>query len=428
LTQAELEIILIHLGDTALDHHIQRLSTWQKIRRKDQTPPPGDWLIWLLLGGRGAGKTRAGAEWIRQQVTDGAKRIALVAPSYNEAREVMVEGESGLLNIGEPHKRPAYISSRRRLEWPCGAVAHVFSAEDPDGLRGPQFDCAWADEFCAWAYPQDTLSNLRLTLRLGKTPRLVITTTPKPLPALKNLMAEPGVVISKATTKDNEKNLSPAFIRSIYEIYGGTRLGRQELNGEILEDLEGALWSRALIERSLVDDAPKRLDKTVIAIDPPASSGASADACGLIVAARSGFGAQAVVYVLHDATVQGLKPVEWAALAVELWRDWDADYLLAEINQGGEMVDAVLNAIESEAPLRTVYASKSKTARAEPVAALYERGKVKHLRGLAELEDELCTLGAFEGPKKSPDRADALVWAVTDLLLKPRPLPKVRRL
>ncbi len=416
------------LSKTRLKYHIQRLSAWPKIRRKDQTPPPGNWQIWLLLGGRGAGKTRAGAEWICEQVTDGAKRIALVAPSYGEAREVMIEGESGLLNIGVAHKRPAYISSRRRLEWPCGAVAHVFSAEDPNGLRGPQFDCAWADEFCTWAYPEDTLSNLRLALRLGAAPRLVMTTTPKPIASLKKLMAEPGIMVSKAATKDNEENLSPAFIRSIYEIYGGTRLGRQELDGEILEDLEGALWNRAMLERALVDSAPKQLEKTVIAIDPPASSGTKADACGLVVAARSGFGAQAVVYVLHDATVQGLKPVEWAALAVDLWRDWDADYLLAEINQGGEMVAAVLNAIESQAPLRTVYASKSKTARAEPVATLYERGKVKHVRGLADLEDELCTLGAFDSPKKSPDRADALVWAVTDLLLKPRPLPKVRQL
>jgi len=384
------------LDGDKLKYYIGTNSAWPVIRRPDQTPPPGDWRIWLLLGGRGAGKTRTGAEWVREQVADGAKRIALVAPTYNEAREVMIEGKSGLLNIETHDNRPYYISSRRRLEWENGAVGQVFSAEDPDGLRGPQFDCAWADEFCAWAYPEDTLSNLRMGLRLGETPQLVITTTPKPIISLKKLMAEPSVVVSRTATKDNEKNLSPAFIRNIYEIYGGTRLGRQELNGEILEDREGALWTRALIDQVLVDKAPKGLEKIVVAIDPPASSGAKADACGLIVAGRSGFGAQAVVYVLHDATTQGLKPVEWAALAVELWRDWDADYLLAEINQGGEMVNAVLDAIEGETPLRTVYASKSKTARAEPVATLYERGKVKHVRGLAALEDELCSLGAID--------------------------------
>jgi len=418
----------VHLGGKKLVYHLAIQPSWAFTRRGDQTPPPGAWLTWLLLGGRGAGKTRAGSEWVREQVADGARRIALVAPTYNEAREVMIEGESGLLNIGVQLERPLYMSSRRRLEWPCGAVGHVFSAEDPDGLRGPQFDCAWADEFCAWAYPEDTLSNLRMGLRLGEAPKLVITTTPKPITSLKKLMTEPSVVVSRAATRDNEKNLSPAFMRSIYEIYGGTKLGRQELNGEILEDQEGALWTRALIDRALVSKAPKELEKIVIAIDPPASSGAKADACGLIVAGRSGFGAQAAVYVLHDATIQGVKPVKWARLAVELWRDWDADYLLAEINQGGEMVNAMLEAIESQAPLRTVYASKSKTARAEPVAVLYERGKVKHVSGLAALEDELCSLGATNTPQKSPDRADALVWAVTDLLLKPRPLPKMRRL
>ncbi len=402
MTQERITRALVSLGGDKLKHHIHKYSAWDQTRRDDQKPPLGTWLIWLFLGGRGAGKTRAGAEWIRQQVADGAKHIALVAPSYNEAREVMIEGESGLLNIGAEIERPHYMSSRRRLEWRNGAVGHVFSAEDPDGLRGPQFDCAWADEFCAWAYPEDTLSNLRMGLRLGEMPKLVITTTPKPITSLKKLMAEPGVSVSRAKTIDNEKNLSPAFMAAIYETYGGTRLGRQELNGEILEDHEGALWTRALIDRVQVDTAPQELEKTVIAIDPPTSSGATADACGLIVAARVGFGAQAVVYVLHDATVQGLTPNEWAELAVELWDDWDADYLLAEINQGGEMVKTILDAIGAQAPVHTVYASKSKTARAEPVAALYERGKVKHVRSMAALEDELCSLGATNGPKKAP--------------------------
>lgn len=403
---------------------------WRIWRLAHQFPPEGEWLIWLLLGGRGAGKTRAGAEWVRGQVKAGKKRIALVAPTYNDAREVMICGASGLLNIGAEAERPVYLPSRRRLEWPNGSIGQIFSAEDPDGLRGPQFDCAWVDEFCAWAYPEDTLLNLRMGLRLGDRPQLTITTTPKPLASLKILMAEPGVVVTRAATRDNAQNLSPAFIQSIYEIYGGTRLGRQELNGEILEDREGALWTRALIDNALVGVAPEDIHKTVVAIDPPATSGARADACGLIVAARVGFGARARVFILHDGTVQGLKPDKWAALAVDLWGAWDADYLLAEINQGGEMVKSMLDAIGAQAPVRTVYASKSKVARAEPVAALYEQGKVKHVGSFPALEDELCMMGAHDGQKtgmrKSPDRADALVWAVTDLLLKPRTHPQVR--
>ncbi|MCF6274784.1 MAG: terminase family protein [Robiginitomaculum sp.] len=427
MTEQELAAELQLMGGKIITHHIKKLSAWHKTRRPDQEPPKGKWLIWILLGGRGAGKTRAGAEWVREQVMDNnKKRIALVAPTYNDAREVMIGGESGLLNIGPEKDRPKYISSRRRLEWKDGAVAYVFSAEDPDGLRGPQFDCAWADEFCAWSYPDDTLSNLRLGLRLGDEPQLVITTTPKPLPTLKKLMLEPGMKVTRATTKDNAANLSPAFMQSVYEIYGGTRLGRQELNGEIIEDREGALWTRALIDSVRVDAAPEEIQKTVVAIDPPATSGSQADACGLIVATRVGFGAQARVYILHDATVQGLKPDKWAALAVKLWQQWDADYLLAEINQGGDMVKTMLDAIGEQAPVRTVYASKSKVARAEPVAALYEQGKVKHAGSFTQLEDELCMMGAHGNLRKSPDRADALVWAVTDLLLKPRIHPQVR--
>ena len=402
---------------------------WRELARDDQLPPNSDWLVWLLLGGRGAGKTRTGAEWIRAQITNGARRIALVAPTYNEAREVMIEGESGLLSIGCPPERPIYHSSRRRLEWPCGAVGHVFSAEDPDGLRGPQFDCAWADEFCAWSYPDDTLSNLRLGLRLGATPRLVITTTPKPIAALKALMKEDGVEVTRSATMDNKPNLSPAFMSAVYSIYGGTRLGRQELSGEILEDMQGALWTRGLIERARTDHIPA-FDKVIIAIDPPVTSGARSDACGLIVAGRSGEGRRALVTILHDGTVQGRTPEGWAKHAAALWESWDADYILAEANQGGDMVHSVFRAVGSPALVRTVYASKGKAARAEPVAALYEQGRVRHAGSFPKLEDELCLMGADIKMAKSPDRADALVWAVTELLLKARtdPNPRIRTL
>lgn len=406
----------------ALEHY------WPHTARGEQITPDGDWIVWMFLGGRGAGKTRAGAEWIRSQVNQGLGRIAIVAPSYADAREVMIEGKSGLKNIGFPFERPLYESSRRRLLWPNGAIGHVFSAENPDGLRGPQFDAAWADEFCAWAYPQETLSNLRFGLRLGGLPRLVLTSTPKPIPALRSLMAEPGVVVTKASTLANKAHLSSVFMRTIFEAYGGTRLGRQELEGEILDDIEGALWTRKMIAQALIKTAPK-MDKTIIAIDPPVSSGVKADSCGIIVAGLAGYNRDSNVYILQDGSVQGLSPERWARHVVALCEKWDADYILVEVNQGGEMVKSVFNAIGANVILRTVYATKSKSARAEPIAALYEQGRVKHVGGFAKLENELCTLGiggAVGG--KSPDRADALVWAVNDLLLKSRRNPGVRSL
>ncbi|WP_371396222.1 DNA-packaging protein [Fretibacter rubidus] len=410
---------------------IPQVYEWQALARNDQWPPAGDWLIWLLLGGRGCGKTRAGAEWVRAQIKQGAKRVALVAPTYNDAREVMLFGESGLMNLGPVDARPRYQSSRRRLEWPNGAVGFVYSSEDPDGLRGPQFDCAWGDEFCAWAYPDDTLSNLRLALRLGDKPRLVMTTTPRPIAALTALMAQDGLVVSTAKTSDNAANLSPVFIKAVEDAYGGTRLGRQELGGEIITDHAGALWTRAMIEACHMEQSDARefiYDKIIIALDPPVTSGVRSDACGLVVAGllRGQAGEFDTVHILQDATVQGLSPEAWARRAIGLWESYGADYILAEVNQGGEMVALTLKTIDPEAIVKTVHASRGKAVRAEPVAALYEQGRVKHVRTYSELEDELCTLGT-ESLKHSPDRADALVWAVTDLLLSRRGRPRVRR-
>lgn len=404
------------------------LQTWRAQARDDQWPPDGDWLIWLLLGGRGAGKTRAGAEWVRAQVQAGCRRVALVAPTLGDAREVMIDGESGLLAIGPLSERPHYTASRRRLEWPNGAVGMVFSSEDPDGLRGPQFDAAWADEFCAWSYPDETLSNLRLALRLGTRPRLVITTTPRPIPSLKAVMQTAGVVIGRAKTSDNTDNLSSVFIEAVHAQYGGTRLGRQELDGEILDDLSGALWSRATIEACRTDP-PQHFDTVIVAIDPPVTSGLRSDACGIIVAGvvRGDTRGGSQVYVLHDGTVQGESPEGWARRAVSLWTDFDADYMLAEVNQGGEMVASVINTVAPDALVKTVYASRGKAARAEPVAALYEQGRVHHVRAFPDLEDELCAMGSATTRRKSPDRADALVWAVTDLLLSRRSAPRIRQ-
>ncbi len=401
-------------------------ENWALFAREDQKAPDIDWRIWLLMGGRGSGKTRAGAEWIREQVQNqGKHRIALVAPTYTDAREVMLEGESGLLSLGYPRERPFYLSSRRRLEWPNGAVGHVFSAEDPDGLRGPQFDCAWADEFCAWAYPEYSLSNLRMALRLGTSPQLVVTTTPRPIKALAKLIKTRGVVIGRAKTHENIAYLAPNFVADMQETYCGTQLGRQELDGEFIDEQPGALWTRQLIEACRIEHVPD-MSRIIVAIDPPVTSGARSDSCGLIVAGlcEDGQGRGHAV-ILQDGSGQGLTPEGWARRAISLCEQWDGDYLLAEVNQGEEMVRTILDAVEPGIPLQTVYATRSKKVRAEPVALLYEQGRVKHAGTFPELEDELCAIGSTN-LRKSPDRADALVWAVTRLLLSRSEPPRVR--
>lgn len=393
---------------------------WPVLSRKDQKFPKNNWNIWLILGGRGSGKTRSGAEWVRAQVRDGAKHIALVAPSFNEAREVMLEGESGLLNLGYPQERPRYIASRHRLEWPNGAVGHVYSAEDPDGLRGAQFDAAWADEFCAWTYPDDTLSNLRLGLRLGEYPRLVITTTPKRTSSLLKLVATTGVHVSRSKTADNAKHLSPGFAALMEENYGGSPLGKQELDGEILSELPGALWTLQGISDRRVEAVPE-LDRIIIAIDPPATSGPRADACGIVVAGR----ADDLIYVLEDASFHRAAPADWADRAVALYHHYRADAIIAEVNQGGEMVEACLAQVDPNVPILTRHTSRNKRSRAEPVAQAYRRGKVRHAGRFDALEAEMCLMGT-DSLRHSPDRADALVWAVGALMRPSEARPRVR--
>ena len=408
---------------------------WLWRARSDQLPPQDEsWLIWLLLGGRGSGKTRAGAEWVLDRVRQGAKRIALVAPTYHDARSVMVEGESGLLNIGPSDERPTFYPSRRRLEWPNGAVAQIFSAQDPDGLRGPQFDTGWADEFCAWEYPDATLSNLRLALRLKMPddhPRLTITTTPRPISALKALMTTPRNHITRMKSRDNIDNLAPGFIEALEDVYAGTRLGRQEMDGELIESLPGALWSRDMIEAACAKPhaytpaSRQEYEKVVIAIDPPASAHKNSDACGIIVAGRPRGSDKAVL--IHDGTVQGVSPDKWAPQVKWLAEFYKADLIIAEINQGGNMVKSILReALGHDMPIKTVRAAKSKSERAAPIAHFYEQGRVTHLARFSALEDELCQLGTDVKSAKSPDRADALIWALTELLSAPRFWPRIR--
>jgi phage terminase large subunit-like protein len=394
-----------------------------------QKPPPGDWTTWLLLGGRGAGKTRAGAEWVKALATSAVRPltgpIALIGETEHDAREVMVEGMSGLLRAHPYRDRPTWIPSRRRLEWRNGAVAQIFSAEDPESLRGPQFAAAWCDELAKWRYAEATFDMLQFGLRLGERPRQVVTTTPRPIALLKRLIADPKTALTRAGTVHNARNLAPAFLDAVVARYAGTRLGRQEIDGEIVDERPDALWTRALIESCRVAAAPV-LARTVVAVDPPASSREGADACGLVAAGRAGDG---TIYVIADETAGGLTPQGWARRAIALWHRVSADALVAEVNHGGEMVRTVIGQADPNVPVTAVRARTGKYLRAEPVALLYEQGKVKHAGTFPALEDEMCDFG-LDGLSsgRSPDRLDALVHAVTALTFGAREGPRIRML
>jgi phage terminase large subunit-like protein len=330
-----------------------------------------------------------------------------------------------LLAIHPSAERPVYTASRRELVWPNGAIAQLFSADDPESLRGPQFGAAWSDELAKWRYAQASWDMLQFCLRLGDAPRQVVTTTPRPIPLLKHLLADPRTAVSRAATSANAANLAPAFLSAVVGRYEGTRLGRQELDGELIEDRPDALWQRCAIERHRVAEAPP-LTRIVVAVDPPVTSGARADACGIVAA---GIGADGRAYVLADATLQGAQPCGWARAAVALYDRLEADCIVAEVNQGGELVAEMLRQVSPEVPVRMVRAMRGKYLRAEPVAALYERGLISHVSGLPELEDQMCNFGPDGLPgKTSPDRLDALVWAMTELMLTRRPAPRLRNL
>lgn len=372
----------------------------------------------MLLGGRGAGKTFAGAWWINHLAEIKDRRFALVGPTLHDVREVMVEGPSGIKAVPERTKRPRWEAGRRRLVWPNGSEAHAFSAEDPDSLRGPQFHHAWADEFCAWRRPEAVLSNLRLGLRLGDDPRLMVTTTPRPIPALRRLLAEAGVVIDRAGTQANAEHLSPGFLAHLKTLYAGTRLEAQELEGLMVE-AEGALFRAEDLARAR-GCPPATLERIVVAVDPPASAGG--DACGIVVVGRQ----DGRAFVLADRSKAGESPQGWARIVAQAAREFGAREIVAEKNQGGEMVRTVLAHGGCETAIKLVHASRGKAVRAEPVAALYEQGRVVHCGAFPALEEELMALGAVESGGRSPDRADALVWAVMHLLPTPRAGPRVR--
>ena len=406
---------------------------WGWLARPGQKAPGGDWRVWLMMAGRGFGKTRAGAEWVRGIAeADPKARIALVGATLGEARRVMVEGASGILAIAPHWCRPVFYPALRKLTWPNGAVATLFGAAEPESLRGPQFSHGWADEIAKWPFAEGAWDNLMMAMRLGRRPQVMATTTPRPVALVRRLVADAAagsVVVTRGRTADNRANLADGFVEAMERSYGGTRLGRQELDGELIEEVEGALWSRDLIERCRVAHVPGAgdgvaLHRVVVAVDPPAS--AHGDACGIVVA---GVGGDGLAYVIADASVEGCSPEQWARAVAAAATVHGADKVVAEANNGGAMVESVLRAADEMLPVKLVHASRGKVARAEPVAALYEAGRVAHRGAFAQLEDEMCGLltgGGYVGPGRSPDRADALVWALTELMLGRRGEARVR--
>lgn len=380
---------------------------WEFWARPEQIAPDGDWPIWLVKAGRGWGKTRVGAEWVRGQ-KEKVGRIALIGPTAADVRDVMVDGDSGIISISPPWDRPEYQPSKRRVVWQNGSVAYMYSADEPERLRGPQHGAAWCDEIGSWRYP-DTWDMMMFGLRLGKNPKVVATTTPRPTPLMKQIQQTPGVMVTRGSTYDNRANLAESFFKSIITKYEGTRLGRQELEGHDLDDNPGALWNREVIDSARVR---KHMDLTriVVSIDPAVTSGEDSDETGIVVAGKDEFGH---AYVIEDCSVKGT-PDEWGRAAVEAMKRHQADRIVAEVNQGGDMVKYVLETIDKNIPLKMVRASRGKVARAEPISALYEQGKVHHVGAFHKLEDQMCT---WEPGMPSPDRMDSLVWALTELML-----------
>ncbi len=431
------EAFLAELSDAALQALPFLFDFWAL---PHQLPPEGSWRAWLILGGRGAGKTRAGSEWVRAQVEGArprdagrARRVALVGETLDQAREVMVFGDSGILACSPPDRRPAWNATRRMLTWPNGATAQVFSAHDPEALRGPQFDAIWADELAKWKRGQEAWDMLEFGLRLGDDPRACVTTTPRNVEVLKALMQRDSTVMTHAPTSANRANLADGFLDEVQRRYAGTRQGRQELDGVLLADAEGALWSAAMLEGCGTDLVPE-LDRIVVAVDPPVSGHRRSDDCGIVVvgAITRGPPEEWRAYVIEDATVSAASPLEWARAACAAMSRHGADRLVAEVNQGGAMVETVIRQVDPLVPFKALHASRSKGLRAEPVAALYEQGRVAHARGLGALEDQMAQMTArgFLG-QGSPDRVDALVWALHEVLIVPAQVwrrPRMRSL
>lgn len=400
------------------DEEIQLFEKdWYIWARPAQRLPEQQFLVWLIQAGRGFGKTRTGAETIRLWHDMGYSRFAIIGQTPADVRDVMIEGESGLLSVCPKWDMPEYQPSKRRLVWADGAVALIFSGANPEQLRGPQHEKAWADEIFAWQYPQETWDMMMFGLRLGDNPQVIVTSTPKPLPIIKHLRSLPSTYVTHGTTYDNRANLAPAFYNEIITKYEGTRLGRQELNAEILDDNPSALWSRETLDKLRTNKAPD-LVRIVVGIDPQARSIESACETGIVVAGK---GIDGHAYVLNDASLTG-KPHDWANAAIAEYYKHRADRIVGEANNGGEMVESTVITIDEKVAFKMVYATKGKYTRAEPVSALYEKGKVHHVGTFGALEDQMCE---WEIGMDSPDRLDALVWTLTELMLDGKTVPIV---
>jgi predicted phage terminase large subunit-like protein len=366
------------------------------------------------MAGRGFGKTRSGSEWTLEQVSAGCRRIALVGATAADVRDVMIEGESGILACSPDWNRPVYEPSKRRLTWPNGAIATAFSADEPSRLRGPQHDAAWCDELASWRYPE-AWDMLMFGLRLGRQPRCIVTTTPRSVRVLRELLQREDCVVTRGTSYENRDNLAPSFFSSIVRKYQGTRVGRQELEAELLEDVPGALWNHGVIEAARVSAVPE-LVRVIVAVDPAVTSGEDSDETGVIVAGRDKNGD---AYVLADLSGRH-PPVEWARIAVSAYRTHGADRIVAEVNQGGDLVEQTIRAVDPNAAFTAVRASRGKLTRAEPISALYEQGRVHHLGVFPALEDQMCAFTPdIDRATGSPDRVDALVWALAELMIAP---------
>lgn len=397
---------------------------WPFWARPNQLAPSGDWNTWLVLAGRGFGKTRMGAEWVREKAhAYPGCRIALVAETAADARDVMIKGDSGLLNCDPTLTEDDWSPTNRCLTWPNGSKAFTYNGTTPDQLRGPQHHFAWVDELAKFEYMQDAWDQCQFGLRLGEHPQCLVTTTPRPLPLIKRLTQQEGdgVVVTRGATLDNSANLASNTVKQLYERYSGTRLGRQELEGEILEDIPGALWNRETIDSSRIRAAPETLDKVFVAVDPAASSEEHADEHGIVVVglARDKDG-YARGYVLEDGSMRG-SPEEWGKRVIHLYRKHSADKIIAEKNNGGEMVEHVIRSVDRSANVKLVHASRGKAVRAEPISALYEQGRVHHVGMFDELEDQMCLFSidnVRNSSTGSPDRVDALVWGLTEIFEK----------
>lgn len=419
-TPEQAEYVLRHCTEDELE---VLLYEWEFWARSDQLAPPGDWTVWLAMAGRGWGKTRSGGEFIRDKVEAGTHgRIALVGATAGDARDVMVEGESGLLAISPRWNRPLYEPSKRRLTWSNGAIATLYSAEEAERLRGPQHDLAWADEVAAWSNAE-TWDQLMFGLRLGPRPQVVATTTPKPTQLIRDIIKRKDTIVTRGRTKDNEKNLAKAFIETVVKKYEGTRLGRQELDGELLEDVPGALWTSSMIEASRMTVAPQEFSRLVVAVDPAVSSHEESDETGIVVCGRGRDDLRDHAFVLDDrsgrhpaASISSDAP-SWAKVAVQAYYEWRADRIVAEKNNGGDLVAAAIRQVDPNVPVTLVWASRGKAKRAEPVALLWEQ-KRAHIVGLShKLEDEMTQFQPDDPTASSPNRMDAMVWGVTELMV-----------